>query len=250
MTKKLNVVLMAALALFTGVCVFAEEPEFSVSPGDQSQGLQIKMKENPARLFSTTAVEYNATDVVLVKVGNTNTVKLNKMLEIESSLGTGSLTVCGAVKVSGQKGYVSIVNNGATNLIIPGYRLEAMVNDGKFYLRLLVVGTPEDVQKEKGRYVTVASPNKLFTCGEWIFFTAVFNRTGKAEIFVNGELVASDLVQQFEKDKMDFYRTWIGMYLPSKDVSLEIAGMEVYYGLLSSVDVDKLKDKWLAILKK
>ena len=44
MSNKLNVLLVAVLGLFAGICVFAEEPEISVTPGDQNS-LQIKVKE-------------------------------------------------------------------------------------------------------------------------------------------------------------------------------------------------------------
>ncbi|MEI6423121.1 MAG: hypothetical protein WCP55_12945 [Lentisphaerota bacterium] len=240
MTKKLNVLLVTVLGLFAAVCVFAEEPEFSVSPGEQNT-LRVKIKEN---------VEPNTAEVEFGKLGDMNTAKPKGIVFIASAPpGLNNVTLCGAIKVSGQNGTVHIINYGALNLITPGYCLAAKLNDGKFYLDLLVVGLPDG---KDGRYCIISSKGKTFNSGDWIFFTVVINRAGKAEIFVNGELAGSGLVNSLEKDNMTVANaaTMIGFGLPSKDGSLELANMEVYYSLLSSVDIDKLKDKWLAVLKK
>ena len=243
MSNKLNVLLVAVLGLFAGICVFAEEPEISVTPGDQNS-LQIKVKEK--------AENRAVADAIFGKIGNINTVKLGKdgLYILESPPpGLNNVTICGTVKVSGQKGIVRIIQNGAGNLITAGYRFSAFANENKFYLGLLVVGFPDATLPDGMRYSIITAKDKLFTCGEWIFFTVVLNRAGKSEIFVNGELVGSGSIQLLEKDVIAGCPTVISAPEVG-DVSLEIANMEVYYSLLSSVDVDKLKDKWLAILKK
>ena len=245
MSNKLNVLLVAVLGLFAGICVFAEEPEISVTPGDQNS-LQIKVKEK--------AENRAVADAIFGKIGNINTVKLGKdgLYILDSPApGLNNITLCGAVKVSGQKGVFRIIQYGAGNLITAGYRLSAVANENKFYLVLLVVGFPDATlpAEKQARYSIITAKDKLFTCGEWIFFTAVLNRAGKAEIFVNGELVGGGSIQLLEKDVIAGWPTVISA-AEVGDVSLEIANMEVYYSLLSSVDVDKLKDKWLAILKK
>ena len=245
MSNKLNVLLVAVLGLFAGICVFAEEPEISVTPGDQNS-LQIKVKEK--------AENRAVADAIFGKIGNINTVKLGKdgLYILESPPpGLNNVTICGTVKVSGQKGIVRIIQNGAGNLITAGYRFSAFANENKFYLGLLVVGFPDATlpAEKQARYSIITAKDKLFTCGEWIFFTVVLNRAGKSEIFVNGELVGSGSIQLLEKDVIAGCPTVISAPEVG-DVSLEIANMEVYYSLLSSVDADKLKDKWLAILKK
>ena len=245
MTGNLNVLMMTVLSLFAGACVFAAEPEFSVTPGDNS--LQVKVKEN---------VENRAmTDAVFGKIGDSNTAKIWKSgLYIKSPPpGLNNVTLCGTIRVSGQKGGVRVISCGAGNLITSGYRLSAMADDGKFFLNLLVVGLPDAALPEgkNARYCIITSKEKTFKCGEWIFFAVVFNRAGKAEIFVNGELVLGSSIQTFEKDDLaPGTPTVIGNTEGAGGVSLELANMEVYYSLLSSVDLDKLKGKWLDILKK
>ena len=240
MINTFNMLLITFLGLFVGVSVFAEEPELSVSPGDQNS-LQIKIRGN---------VENRATESEFGKIGDFNTVKLARGIIYAEKTPpcANNLTLCGTVRVSGQKGIIRIIQYGAGNLITPGYRLSAKVNDGKVYLDLLMAGFPDGKDQ---RYCVISSKGKTYNSGEWIFFTVVINRGGKAEIFVNGALVGSGLVKSLEKDNLmiNNVSTEINQ-LENGDVSMELASLEVYYSLLSSVEIDKLKDKWCDILKK
>jgi hypothetical protein len=185
-----------------------------------------------------------------------NTVKLGKDgLYIKANPpGLNNVTLCGTVRVSGDKGIVRIASYGAGNLVTPGYRLSAKANDGKFCLELLMVGIPGADTLPDGknaRYCLISSRDKTFHCGEWINFTVVMNRAEKAEIFVNGELVSSGPIQLVEKDDMSIDgRTVISAIEGDGDISMELANLEGYYSLLSSVDRDAITNKWFDMLRK
>jgi len=231
-----NYILLIA-SLFAALPAFAVEPDLSVYPTESSLEISVD-----------SAVKEVSKDVELAKVGKINTAKIlanpDGGIAIKApEPGLNNITLCGTVKISGQNGTIRIIEYGAGNLITPGYRLSAQVADGEYKLGLLVVGSPEVKRPDGLNNYCIINSKKTFPCGDWIFFAVVMNRAGNAEIFVNGEPVASESIQILEKDDMSIgARTYISAP-ESGDISMEFAGIEAYYSLLSSVEIEKISLK-------
>jgi len=231
-----NYILLIA-SLFAALPAFAVEPDLSVYPTESSLEISVD-----------SAVKEVSKDVELSKVGKINVAKIldspDRGIAIKApEPGLNNITLCGTVKISGQNGTIRIIEYGAGNLITLGYRLSAQVADGEYKLGLLVVGSPEVKRPDGLNNYCIINSKKTFPCGDWIFFAVVMNRAGNAEIFVNGEPVASESIQILEKDDMSIgARTYISAP-ESGDISMEFAGIEAYYSLLSSVEIEKISLK-------
>ena len=225
-------------SLFAALPAFAVVPDLSVYPTESSLEISVDSE-----------VKEVSANVEFAKIGKINTATIldnpDRGIAIKApEPGLNNITLCGAAKISGQNGVIRIIEYGAGNLITLGYRLGAQVTDGEYKLQLLMVGSPEVTRKDGLNNFCIINSKKTFPCGDWIFFAVVMNRTGKAEMFVNGEPVASESIQILEKDDMSIgARTYISTHEDSGDISMEFAGIEVYYTLLSSVEIEKISLK-------
>jgi hypothetical protein len=244
MPAKIIKLLAGAVSLFAASWLPAETPAFSARVIEDGGQAKLRVQEGDKAGQETDGWNFR-------NAGGASAVKFSagQRLFIDCPPpGVNNITLLGAVKVSGSNGGVYIVNYQASNLILPGYRLEAKVKDGKVFFDLLIVGSPGDLEKKELRYKIISSKDKLLSAGEWIFFVVTVNRGGEAKIILGGESVARGSVKPLEKDDFSKKTATLMNLHSGGDASLELAFIEGYYSLLSSVELEKIRYEWMSKL--
>ena len=165
-------------------------------------------------------------------------------------MGKDSMTLSAMVRLSGSKGQAYVMCNGAGNYLSPGYRLGAVITDGKINFYLLLVGKP--FAKDKYNKVQIdTDADKRPDTGSWIYVTAVVNRESDAVIYLNGEVAGKGNIASLAQEELSCNNFCSTLTASDGEPQCEmyIANIAVTCGLLSSVEIKQNAEKWLDAVK-
>lgn len=155
------------------------------------------------------------------------------------ALGKDNLSMIVMLRINGAKGHIYFFDHNV--------RMGVMEESGALIPYLRFYGH-EASGKDVNRY---ARPDKTFLMdtNTWVHFAALYDRAGNMSFFINGELVATTPIGEFENE--DVYQEWKANYMPfaflsvgadrisDADLVVDIAYAELRNDLLSSYQIKK-----------
>ncbi|MFA7230398.1 MAG: LamG-like jellyroll fold domain-containing protein [Victivallaceae bacterium] len=161
------------------------------------------------------------------------------------AMGKDNMTLSAMVKLTGSKGQAYVMCNGAGNFLSPGYRLGAVIDNGKINFYLLLVGKP--FEKNKSNKIQIDTDvNKRPDTGSWLYVTAVINRESDATLYVNGEVVGKSEITKLAAEELsnNYFCSSVTTSTGETPCEMMIANIAVTRGLVSSVTIEQNTDKW------
>jgi hypothetical protein len=166
------------------------------------------------------------------------------------SMGKDSMTLSAMVRITGTRGHAYVMCNGAGNYLSPGYRLGAIVTNGKINFYLLLVGKPFAPDKYNKVQIDTDA-DKRPGSGSWIHVTAVVNRENDAIIYINGELAGKGSIAGLAQEELanSGFCSTVTASEGEPPCEMSVAHIAVNRGLLSSVEIKQNAEKWLQAIK-
>ncbi|MFA6567641.1 MAG: LamG-like jellyroll fold domain-containing protein [Victivallales bacterium] len=166
------------------------------------------------------------------------------------SMGKDSMTLSAMVRITGTKGHAYVMCNGAGSYLGKGYRLGAMVTNGKINFYLLLVAKPFAPDKYNKVQIDTDA-GKRPESGTWIYVTAVVNRENEAVIHINGEVVGRGSIAGLAQEDLasNYFYSTVTASDGEPPCEMSIACITVNRGLISSVEIRQNAEKWLEVVK-
>ncbi len=166
------------------------------------------------------------------------------------SMGKGSMTLSAMVRITGTNGHIYVMCNGAGNYLSMGYRLGAMVSDGKINFYLLLVGKPFAPDKFNKVQINTDA-DKRPESGNWIYVTVVVYRENDAVIYINGEAAGKGSIAGLAQEELsnNNFCSMVPVSDGEPPCAMCVANIAVNRGLVSSVEIKQNTEKWLDAVK-
>ena len=158
------------------------------------------------------------------------------------SCGTDNLTFTVLARAQGDTGEGYLLYAGAGSHTKPGIRLG--LRAGKEGLQAYGLFVAASSSEKAKKFVSVPMKKEFrIEPGKWAVFTLAMNRAGDLQLFVNGELVASQSIRQYEKEnlypKVPLFATQLfrGRTEGGEQIQIDIAELSVRNELMSSAEI-------------
>ena len=169
--------------------------------------------------------------------------------------GTENLTFTVLLRAEGKSGEAYPLYAGAGSLRKPGLRLGIRADkEGLQAYGLFVAASSSEKAK---KFVSVPMKKEFrIEPGKWAVFTLAMNRAGDLQLFVNGELVASQSIRQYEKEnlypKVPLFATQLfrGRTEGGEQIQIDIAELSVRNELMSSAEILREAEAMLDSMEK